>query len=348
MGRHLLRYRAGPRALRRLRREGLAPGAIRAVVGPASGPRWLVLAGLDRALLDGDLLTRGRILLAGASAGAWRMMAFACDGPRRAHRRLLDGYGGKVFARDDTPVSVSRAYRDLLAEVLDGGEDGVLTHPVFDLAIHTARPRLGASRAALAATFLTAVPLNLLTARATDLFFERVLFHSCPPRFHRPYAGSVVPLERRNLLPAALATGTVPFYLESVRDISGAPAGGYVDGGLTDYHLNQAYAEEDAGLVLLPHYRRRVLPRWLDRMRPSRTPAPEALADLLLIYPSKHFVAGLPDGYVPDRHDFKRFADDPEARIRRWRATVAAGEALGEQLADDLEAGRIPDLVQPL
>ncbi len=341
----LLRYRAGPRALERLRRDGLAPGSIRAVVGPASGPRWLALAGLDRALLASDLLA-GRILLAGASAGAWRMLAFACRDPMAAHQRLLDGYVGLVFPPGATPASVSRAYRDLLAGVIAGDAGHVLGHPTFDLAIHTARCRAGGSRAALLASLLAAGALNVATARATGAGFERVLFHSRPASLPSPFDGRLVHLESRNLLAAALASGTVPVYLEAVRDIPGAPAGAYVDGGLTDYHLRAVYGDGD-GLVLLPHYQHRILPRWLDRFRPRR-PSRSATADLLLMYPSAEFVAGLPGGHIPDRDDFKRFATDPEERIRRWRGVVAASEALGEQLSADLESGRLVDRVRPL
>ncbi len=353
----LLRYRAGPRALERLRRDGLGPGSISALVSPATGPRWLALAGLDRALLDTDLLTPDRsrdmtqprrILLAGASAGAWRNLAFACRDPRAAHQRLLDGYIGQVFAEDATPVEVSRAYRDLLAEVIAGNAGHIVGHPVFDLAIHTARCRAGGSRAALLASLLAAGALNLATARATGVCFERVLFHSQPSRFPDAFEGRLVSLDRRNLLAAARATGTVPLYLETMRNIPGAPAGAYVDGGLTDYHLRAAYGDGD-GLVLLPHYQRQILPRWLDRFAiASRQPAAAATADLLLLHPSPEYTAGLPDGHIPDRDDFKRFAATPQERIRRWRAVVAASDALGEQFLADLESGRLLESVQPL
>ena len=349
MNQRLLRYRAGPRALRRLRAEGLGPGTIGAVVGPASGPKWVALVGLDRALLESDLLrpSRGRILLAGASAGAWRMLAFACRDPLNAHRALLEGYVSQVFRRRERPAAVSDAYRRLLADILDGEAGGVLDHPTFDLAVHTTRVRYATSRMGIAASLAAAAALNLLTRRATGWLFERVLFSSRPERFAIPFDGDLVRLEGRNLLAAALASGTVPLYLEAVRDPAGAAGGAYVDGGLADYHLNQRYLDGGGGVVLLPHYRRRVVARWLDKGKPRRRPPSAATRDLLQIYPSTAFVAGLPGGRLPDRDDFKRFVDAPEERIRRWRAAAAAAEALGEELLADLEAGRVPDLVEP-
>ena len=377
----LLRYRAGPRALRRLRRDGLAAGSIRAVFGPASGPKWLVLAGLDRALLDSGLLqpcprSGRRTLLAGSSAGAWRMLAFACRDPQRAHRRLLERYVEQVFSPRDTPRTVSLAYRALLAELLTD-DAHILDHPRFDLAIHTARARLGASRAALIASILAAASVGLcagaarsLSRRATGswhgrdgprgsaaggssrgasgLLFERVLFHSRPARFRQPFDGRLVTLDRHNLLAAARASGSVPIYLEAIRDIPGAPPGGYVDGGLTDYHLNQTYAEADSGIVLLPHFRQRIVPCWLDRWRPAPSPSTATTSDLLQLYPSPELESRLAGGQLPDRGDFKRFMANPGERIRRWRAAVTASEALGEQFLADLESGRLPDRVRPI
>jgi len=363
MSEPLLRYRAGPRALQRVRREGLRPGDVRGVVGPASGPKWLVLPGIDRALLDSGLLDpglagSGRILLAGASAGAWRMLTFACRDPRRAHRRLLDGYVGQVFERGVSPATVSAAYRRLLEEVVDD-PGAVLEHPLFDLGIHTARLRRGRSRRALVASLVATAAANLGTARATGWFFERVFFHTAPERFAPAsgggFDGRVVRLDRRNLLPAALATGTVPIYLERVVDPPGAPPGSYVDGGLTDYHLRQDYFgdgddrnDEAGGVVLFPHYTATIHPRWFDGRGPSRPPSPAALADVLQIHPAPAFFARLPDGQLPDREDFKRFVDDPDARIRRWRRVVAEAEALGAELLADLESGRLAERIEPL
>ncbi len=275
------------------------------------------------------------------------MLALASRDPESAYQRLLDGYVEQVFPRGVTPADVSRAYRRLVAEVIGGDAGHVLDHPVFDLAIHTARARAGGSRPALLAQVLAAGALNFATARATDLFFERVLFHSRPSRFRPAFRGTLTPLGPDNLLAGSLASGTVPIYLEAVRDIPGAPPGAYVDGGLTDYHLRQTYAPA-GGIVLLFHYRRRLLARWLDRFRASRRPAPEATADLLQVYPAPEYLDRLPERHVPDRHDFKRFIDDPWERIRRWRAVAAASEALGEQLLADLESGRLPELVRPL
>ena len=38
-----------------------------------------------------------------------------------------------------------------------------------------------------------------------------------------------------------LASCSIPFWLDAVHDIPGAPRGAYWDGGITDYHLHLDY-----------------------------------------------------------------------------------------------------------
>jgi hypothetical protein len=56
----------------------------------------------------------------------------------------------------------------------------------------------------------------------------------------------------------------------------------------------------------------------------------------------------LPGGRIPDRDDFKRFADSPGERISRWQIVVRESDRLGEQLLHDIETGRIPELVESM
>ena len=142
-----LRYRAGAEALRLIRSEGFDLSMVRALAGPASGPKWLVLAPIDQALIEAGLLDRdrsaARLLLVGASAGGWRMLALAAADPRAAHRALLDAYIGQVFDRGGhCPESVSAAYRHMLGEVLPPeARQRILDHPSCDVALHVTRIR---------------------------------------------------------------------------------------------------------------------------------------------------------------------------------------------------------------
>jgi hypothetical protein len=247
---------------------------------------------------------------------------------------------------------VSAAYRRLLGGILTKEERAhVLGHPCVDVAVHVTRARgpLGSRRRwQQAAAMAAAAAANTVSPRLARLFFERVLLHSRPSAFTPVFRGSVAPLTEANMVTAAVASGTVPLYMDPVRHLVGAPEGCYVDGGVGDYHLNQVYDEHDSGLTLLLHYQRHILPGWFDRYRPSRTPPPEVIDSVLQVYPSSAYVAELPQGRLPDRDDFLRDMDRPEERIRRWRQAAAASERLGEQFVNDLDAGRIPDLVKSI
>jgi hypothetical protein len=357
-GRPLL-YRAGHAARATIRRQGLQRRAIRALFGPASGPKWLVLIGIDRAIIASGLLTGvshsgdgDRPLLAGSSAGGWRALAMACPDPAAAHRELEDGYVEQVFDRSVTPRKISAAYRAMLSRLMTPARTThVLNAAAVDVALHVARAwgPAGSSRHRIqAAAMVVAAGLNAVTARTMRLFFRRVLLHSTPHRWRVGFDGEVVQLTEDNLLPAALSTGTIPLYMHAVRELPGASGGRFIDGGLTDYHLNQCYSRDADGIVLFPHFQERIVPNWFDRYVPRRTPPASALDNVLQIYPSAEFVADLPGGRIPNRDDFIRLIDDPELRIRRWREASAVSERLGEQFLDDLERGRIPELVREI
>ena len=345
-----LRYRVGPRAHRRLLADGLGPQTLGGLLGPASGPKWLALAGLDRAILQSGWLQRppGRppVQLLGASAGAWRMLAYATAQPAAALGRLQDGYIGQAFTKEHTAAQISDRYRTLIREVAGERLDAVLTGSACDLAIVTSRIRGLRSRAGMTVSLLTAAALHWVTPRGTDWLFERVLFHSRPRRAKTPRGGRLVQLDENNLLEAVLASGTVPFYLQTIEDLPGAPAGAYIDGGLTDYHVNAATMPETDGIWLLPHYWRRVVPRWLDKGRQRRDLTAQQAQDVLQLYPSDAFVASLPSGQLPDREDFKTFADRPQIRMQRWREVVARSELLGAELLRDVETGAWRDKLE--
>ena len=181
-----------------------------------------------------------------------------------------------------------------------------------------------------------------------QLFFKRILFHSRPEAWRPSFDGAVVALNQENVSEVALATGSVPVYFEPLTDIAGAPPGRYIDGGMRDYHLNQRYLESGDGIVVFPHFQRRIVPNWFDRYVKRRAPAANATDNLLQIYPSEAFVRSLPGGRIPTRDDFKIFIENPQERIRRWRRVAEAGERLGDQLIEDIDGGHISDLVESL
>ncbi|HKU38142.1 MAG TPA: hypothetical protein VJR89_08345 [Polyangiales bacterium] len=344
----LLQYRAGARALERLRAGRLGLPHVRGLVLPATGPRWILASGFDRALIEAGFFAQHarpeheRLLLLGASAGAWRALALAARDPLRAHQALLEGYCEQRFRRGDTPGHISAAYRRLLDQVVDAH---ALGHPALDLALTVVRARAwraGAGRLRMLASMGAAAALNLVRGDATQWFFERVVFHTA--REHpilSALRGRRVALSAENLLGAALASGTVPVYMDPVCDLPGAGAGGYLDGGLADYHVNQPLRCEDGVIVMFSH-QARVVPGWFDKGLGWRE-SPERCADLLVVYPSRRFIESLPGGRVPTRDDFWEFEQKPEERIRRWREVAERSRELGAEFLDDLRSGGVAE-----
>jgi hypothetical protein len=191
----------------------------------------------------------------------------------------------------------------------------------------------------------------VLSSRAVGIFYERVVFFAAKgtPEFLRSsFRGRAIRLTRENVRAAGLATGSLPYIVVGVRDIPGAPPGLYRDGGLTDYQLNQDYRPGEGRVTLFFHYQERIVPGWLDKALKWRKPPASVTHGVLQAYPSADFVKLLPGGRIPDRNDFITFADDADERIRRWDEVSERSALLGEQFLEDVEKGRIPDLVKPM
>jgi hypothetical protein len=246
---------------------------------------------------------------------------------------LLDGYCEQRFRRGDRPEHISAAYRRLLESVVD---TAALDHPALDLALTVVRARAwgrGAERLRMLASLAGAAALNLLRGDATQWFFERVVFHTARP------GEAVHPMLAE--LRGRLASGTVPVYMQPVLDVPGAGPGGYLDGGLADYHVNQPLCCADGVIVMFSH-QARVVPGWFDKALGWRE-SPASCADLLVVYPSPEFIAKLPGGRVPTRDDFWTFEHTPDVRVRQWREVAERSRELGETFLDDLRNGAIAE-----
>lgn len=349
---------AGPAALARIRDEGLRPEAVRVLAGAAGGPKFLVLAGMDRFLFGGWLAGRNAPLhLVGSSIGAWRFAAGSTDAPQETLTRFRRAYMAQTYSERPGPAEITAMTRKIMNRFLGEGEiASILGHPTHRLAILTVRSRgpvSGTRRASLLAGLTGAALANLAARRLLGLFFERALFSD--PRSVPPFAGMNgfpihrLSLNRRNFRSALLASGSIPLVMESVSNIPDAPPGVYRDGGVIDYHLDIPFLPpDDDGLVLFPHYSDRVIPGWLDKKLTWRRPAAANMNNVLLVAPSREFVRKLPGGRIPDRHDFYRYAGRDADRIAAWQRTVAAGERMAEEFAELVESGRIREAVRAM
>jgi len=353
-----LRILAGPRARCHLQDFGFRAGDVRVVPGAAGGPKGLVLNPLDRFIFGHFLRDAPQpVHLLGASIGAWRL-ACACLGDADAAlAQMAEDYitqrydhapGHRPSARE-----VSRVFGHTIDERLVTRAAELLSHPTRRLHVFTSRGRHLLAREGRWRTplgYLGAFAANAGNRRALGAWLERVVI--ADPREALPfvlsdYPSRVVALTPANLGPALLASCSIPFWLDAVHHIPGAPRGAYWDGGITDYHLHLPYAGMAAGLVLYPHFQAQVIPGWLDKAWQRRHRASPALANVVLLAPDPAWVKTLPGGKLPDRADFKAYGDDSAGRQNAWRRALAESQRLADEFAE-IVAGARPVTAEPL
>jgi hypothetical protein len=353
-GADLLSVSAGPAALARIRDAGLRPEDVAAVAGPATGPRWIVFAGIDRALADARWLGRGRDLwLWGASAGAWRFAALASRDPSSAIRLFQETYMTLGFDSPVNPAQVRRELERALGvmipadpqerEALVRGEHGPR---LAVIAVRRRKAVEGMEKLAYA----SALFLNFFHPSGNEAAFERVVFHSPPrppPQLARGnFPGRGIPLSARNLHGALLASGSVPFKAAPADAIDGVP-GVYQDGGFLDYHVNTCLLPgDDDRLVLLITQPGRIMQRWLDRLAPWRRIPAQLASRLVVVRPSPRLIELLPGRRVPSRKDWEVMKDQRE-RLAMWRKALEISLPLGDAFMEAVESGSIRRLASP-
>ncbi|MCJ0763301.1 phospholipase [Variovorax terrae] len=358
-----LRLYAGPAARRHIEQHGLRPQDVRVIPGAAGGPKGLILGPLDR-FLFGDWLAGSthEVHLVGASIGAWRMATACLNDPAAAFERLEHDYIHQHYElppgrKRPTAEQVSREFGQNLQAFYGGRIGEVLNHPRYRLHIVTSRGRHILGREGSARTplgYLGAFLTNTVRRKAMGAWLERVVFsapagasqpsapHGAPLPFSTSdYRTRQVRLSEANFQPALQASCSIPFVLQAIHDIPGAPPGAYWDGGITDYHLHLDYrpaappqsavGEGAPGLVLYPHFQRNVVPGWLDKGLAWRHGATPFLDSMLVLAPDPQWVKRLPNGKLPDRTDFTRYGMDWRARAKAWGAAVAASQQLAEE-----------------
>jgi len=358
-----LAIHAGPKALAHIRRHGLRAQDIALIPAAAGGPKGLIFQKLDQWLF-GEWLPgapRERMLI-GASIGAWRMAAAFLPEPVAALQRLGDAYCAQRYPRKPSPQYVSQACMDVLRTLVDGQAPAICSHPQHRLQILAVRGRglLHAPQRdlALGAGFGLAALGNLASRAHLARYLGRVIIGDArdPARWLKEkfdaFDTRFAPLAPDNLVGALLASGTLPFTMEPVRAIAGAPAGMYWDGGLIDYQLALPYsrlaAEPSGGLALYPHFTGRIVPGWLDKSLPWRRTGSGRhrhwLDNVVLVAPSRAFLQTLPRGRLPDRSDFLHYGMDNDSRRLNWTRAISEGARLRDALAEFIahpDPGRI-------
>jgi hypothetical protein len=346
-----LRLYAGPLALAHIRSQGLQPQDVATIPGAAGGPKGLILGPLDR-FVFGQWLCRTSqpVDLVGASIGAWRLATACLQDCVSAFERLERDYIAQHYElppgrKRPTADQVSLEFGRSLRSFYGGRMEQVLSHPRYRLHVMTSR---GIGLLAREHPVLTplgyagAYLSNVLSRGLLDAWLERVVFSTggggqlhALPFGQADLRTRQVSLSADNFMSAVQASCSIPFALRAVHHIPGAPRGAYWDGGITDYHLHLNYQSlhPGPGLVLYPHFQRQVVPGWLDKALRWRHHATPYLDRMLLLAPDPQWVQGLPNGKLPDRTDFTRYAQDLGTRMRVWTEAARASEVLAEEFA---------------
>jgi hypothetical protein len=383
-----LRIHAGPSARRHIEQHGLRPRDVGVIPGAAGGPKGLILGRLDR-FIFGEWLPQSDqpVHLVGASIGAWRMATACLENSVAAFERLEHDYVHQDYElppgkKRPTAAHVSERFGQNLEAFYGGRVAEVLHHPRYRLHIVTSRGRHLLRREHWLATplgYLGAFLSNTVHRKALGAWLERVVFsspgHGGPSRGCAPlpfattdYRTRQVGLTAVNFMQALQASCSIPFVLQAVHDIPGAPRGAYWDGGITDYHLHLKYenhkgnnaemiagsaflesaggqndvdidsvsarntaADTLGGIVLYPHFQHRVVPGWLDKSLSWRHQSTSALDNMVVLSPNPEWVCTLPNAKLPDRNDFTHYGTDSAGRARVWLAATQASQQLVDE-----------------
>ena len=347
-----LHIHAGPKALAHIRTHGLLPEHVGVIPGAAGGPKGLILGPLDR-FIFGQWLPQSSqpVHLVGASIGAWRMATACLNDPVAAFEQLERDYIGQHYElapgqKRVTAEQVSREFAASLQSFYGGRIDELLAHPRYKLHLVTSRGRHVLHREHALGTplgYAGAWLSNAVARPAMGAWLQRVVFsgmHAALPFDPSDYATQQVPLNADNFMPALQASCSIPFVLQAVHDIPGAPSGAYWDGGITDYHLHLNYQPPASSpIVLYPHFQQAVVPGWLDKALKWRHHATPALDSVVLLTPNPEWVKTLPNGKLPDRSDFMTYGQDLQARMKVWNAAASAARQLAEEFGAWVERG---------
>ncbi|AXR06160.1 patatin-like phospholipase family protein [Salinimonas sediminis] len=345
---------AGPGATKTLQQYGFYPLLFNYFIGASGGPKWFVLAGLDRVLFPDYFQRRGgQIQIIGSSAGAFRAACMVQRDPLAAINRLAESYAHTTYSPRPTSYEITAKAKELLAYMLgDNGLEEILTNERFKAHIITARCQGLVSRAgklAQLAGLAMSAAHNRLGRQHLQKAFTRVVFSAPQSKLDiiDPYDLKTerAELGYNNIQDVLLASGSIPMVLDGVENIGAAPPGVYRDGGIIDYHFDLSFGPHQ-GLTLYPHFYPRPVTGWFDKRLPKRLVHQKSYDNVVMLVPSPSFVASLPYSKIPDRNDFKNM--DAPTRIKYWNRVLSETDRLGEYFMSITEDGSIMDKLKPL
>lgn len=349
-----LTIKAGRRAMARILERGLKPADVGIIPGAAGGPKALGIQGLDLALFGEWLprFARERSLI-GASIGSWRFASACLPDPMQGLERLGRLYNEQIFAKGVTMAQVTQSCVKMLDDLLQGRDASVLSNPHYRLNIMIVKSHgllAMDHRGSLGLGLGSVIANNLIGRARLSRHFERLIMHDArlapPLSTLTDFPSRSLHLDESNLRQALLASGSIPMVMQGVMDIPGVGPGTFRDGGLLDYHLDLPYSGSD--IVLYPHFTDKIIPGWFDKTLPWRRGDLGRLQDVVLLAPSREYLATLPLGKLPDRSDFKRFVGKDKERQAYWRTAMENSRRLGDEFVELVDTGKLADRLEVL
>ncbi|GAA0859406.1 patatin-like phospholipase family protein [Aliiglaciecola litoralis] len=344
---------AGPTALNEIQQHGLNQDMFDYMLGASGGPKWFVLAGLDRVVFSQFFANRTKPLnIIGSSAGAFRFACFAQSDPLAAINRLADRYSRTEYSDKPTAREITLSGLDLLDYVLgDKGIYEIINNPIIKAHFVVARCKgltRFESKPLQMTGLLASAGANAVKRTFLQRFYERYVFTSPTSDLQIVDPNGMpthsVKLAKNNLAQALMASGSIPIVIEGMANINGAPKGMYRDGGIIDYHFDLTFGPHK-GLTFYPHFYPKPIPGWFDKSLKKRLPHKSSYNKVLMAVPSAEFVASLPFGKIPDRKDFETM--EASQRIDYWQTVIKRSDELGEAFLSLTQDKDIAQKIKP-
>ncbi|MGB5788084.1 MAG: patatin-like phospholipase family protein [Pseudoalteromonas nigrifaciens] len=332
---------AGKTAAKIINEQGFKPELFSSFLGASGGPKWFTLFGLDKYIFGEFFKNHSQPLnLVGSSAGAFRAACFAQNDPVAAIERLAISYSQTRYSSNKpTPAEITTKARALLEDVFgNNGVAEIINNPVFKAHFIVAKSNgfIGSENKLLQLMGLSkSYMLNRVNRKYLGSQYQRFIFGPATSDLSITdsynFKTQKIALTQNNLKDALLASGSIPLVMQGIKNIAGTPVGMYRDGGIIDYHFDLKI--NNPGLILYPHFNSEPKAGWFDKNL-KRKVSPLNYDNVVMITPSKEFIAGLPYGKIPDRNDFTDL--DADTRIKYWNTVFSETERLAEAFDEKL------------
>lgn len=330
---------AGKKAQKILAESGFKQELFSSFLGASGGPKWFTLFELDKYVF-GDFFKdrQTKLNLVGSSAGAFRSACFSQNDPVAAISRLAKSYSETVYSDKPDRKEITTKAREVLDYMVsETGVEEIINNPVFKthlLVNKTNGFAASENKVFQALGLVKSIALNRLDRKMIRSQYDRFVYKSPTSNLtiddYCQFDTHYIDLTKENLKEALLASGSIPYVMEGIKDIPGSPKGMYRDGGIVDYHFDFKFHDHD-GLILYPHFNPEPKAGWFDK-KLKRQVKPENYDNIVMLVPSREFIESLPYSKIPDRTDFTTMEADE--RIRYWKTVLSETRRLSDAFDD--------------